>query len=284
MVNQRNAWRWLAALASDYAIIAFAMVLAYFGFQLGPVVGGVAIFVAICIIGTRQHALTILGHDGAHTLITRNRYWNDLLTNLFCFWPMGFGLSGYRKFHFAHHRHLGTPRDPEIAYKAEAAYALPAWPSRLAGRYFIAFFGDGIKEETMFIKYLIGMCSLPDRIGPALVWGTVVLCLWYFSAWWIAGLWFAAIFTSFWCVFRIRVWSEHVGTPGVHRIHAPLIYRLIFVPHNTWYHFEHHRFPQVPYWNLHAARALETTVPIFAIETLYLSYTVYPPTPEMRLP
>jgi hypothetical protein len=31
---------------------------------------------------------------------------------------------------------------------------------------------------------------------------------------------------------------------------------LWLLPHNTWHHYEHHHFPQVPCWNLPRLRAL----------------------------
>jgi len=47
----------------------------------------------------------------------------------------------------------------------------------------------------------------------------------------------------------------------VHRIHAPWYLRFWLLPHNTWYHYEHHHFPQVPCWNLPKVRALVGPVP-----------------------
>jgi fatty acid desaturase len=89
-----------------------------------------------------------------------------------------------------------------------------------------------------------------------------------------------ALGTSFGAVFRLRVWTEHVGTADVHRISARLFYQLIFLPHNTWCHFEHHRFPSVPFWNLPKARALETETHIDTLEALFSSYADYSAVPS----
>jgi hypothetical protein len=63
-----------------------------------------------------------------------------------------------------------------------------------------------------------------------------------------------------------------MGTADVHRISTQLIDRLIFYPHNIWCHFEHHRFPSVPSWNLRKAAALEIKTPIHTIKSLYAWY------------
>jgi Fatty acid desaturase len=41
----------------------------------------------------------------------------DLLANTLCEWPLMSNLSGYRAFHFEHHRKVGTPDDPELIHK-----------------------------------------------------------------------------------------------------------------------------------------------------------------------
>src|SRR5207245_10893270 len=69
---------------------------------------------AISTIGTRQHALAMLGHDGTHYHVSRAKRLNDVLTNLFAAWPLAFSSSGYRRWHLEHHRTVGTGADPEL--------------------------------------------------------------------------------------------------------------------------------------------------------------------------
>src|SRR5690348_3630924 len=73
---------------------------------------------ATLLIGSRQHALVVLGHEGGHYLITRDKAVNDLLTTILCLTPMLIPLDGYRSFHQTHHRALGEPTiDPELEHK-----------------------------------------------------------------------------------------------------------------------------------------------------------------------
>jgi fatty acid desaturase len=82
--------------------------------------------------------------------------------------------------------------------------------------------------------------------------GTLVYC----GQWWVIVVWYLGTAMVFWPIFRLRVWTEHVGTDDAHRIHAPWYIRWWLLPHNTWHHYEHHHFPQVPCWNLPRLRAL----------------------------
>ena len=276
----------MVALFNDYGAVGLAMVCSHSAFILAQqnhfdpmstLIAFIVIVRAVIAIGTRQHAILILAHDGSHGHASRSRWCNDLLTNLFSLWPFGMGLSGYRRFHFAHHRYMGTASDPEFVHKKKAApaYDLPASPRRIIGLASTALFGEGSSDQIYFIKYIIARNSLRDKVAPIAVWATLILVLWHFNTWWIALLWFVALGTSFGAVSRLRVWTEHVGTVSVHRISARLFYRMIFLPHNSWCHFEHHHFPSVPFWDLPKARAHETGPPICTLESLFASYGNY---------
>jgi hypothetical protein len=63
----------------------------------------------------------------------------------------------------------------------------------------------------------------------------------------------------------------------VHRIHVPWYLRAWLLPHNTWYHYEHHHFPQVPCWNLPRVRALlGDSPPILPVFDVISSYSRSP--------
>lgn len=67
----RLTWPWLWRAALDWLAIAGAMwLIGLFGLDWDrPVIAVIAWIVGLFIIGTRQHALGVLGHDGAHGLI-----------------------------------------------------------------------------------------------------------------------------------------------------------------------------------------------------------------------
>ena len=69
---------------------------------------------AVAFIGARQHALLVLMHDGVHHRLLRNRRLNDWMSEVILAWPHLVSARQYRKNHFAHHRYLNTPEDPDL--------------------------------------------------------------------------------------------------------------------------------------------------------------------------
>src|ERR1017187_5953910 len=101
-LSRRTALPWLRDAVLDWTVIACALDLVHV--FSNPVTW----LLALLIIGNRQHALAILGHDGTHFTLSHDRKLNDRLTNLIAFWPLGLTVSGYRTLHFRHHKHAGT--------------------------------------------------------------------------------------------------------------------------------------------------------------------------------
>jgi fatty acid desaturase len=259
--------RWLAAVALDWGVIAAALAgAAWLRRPEGYVL-------AILVIGNRQHALAIIGHDGAHGAACRPRWLNDALTCLLCFWPLGLGLDGYRKHHYAHHRHTGTAADPELTYKSWGAphWDLPASCNRRLALLLKDLCGLS-PRELLNLRRTIPPLSGADFVGPLCWWAAAAVVLLLTGMGWALLAWGAALATSYWATFRYRVWTEHIGTPGTHRIQVTWWQRLLFAPHNTWCHWEHHRWPSLPSGSLPAARELvpgEAVVPLCQLLTEY---------------
>jgi fatty acid desaturase len=72
--------------------------------------------VAIVLIGAGQHQLTGLAHEAAHHILFRNRFWNDLISDWLCMFPLYSSTQHYRLQHLAHHQFVNDPaRDPDIS-------------------------------------------------------------------------------------------------------------------------------------------------------------------------
>jgi fatty acid desaturase len=83
---------------------------------------------------------------------------------------------------------------------------------------------------------------------------------------WVFRLWVWSIAAGFRAVFRVRTWTENVAVPAngketSHRFSAGWLTRFLFFPHNTYCHYEHHKWPQVRYYNLPALRGLDEAKP-----------------------
>jgi fatty acid desaturase len=72
--------------------------------------------VAILLVGAGQHQLSGLAHEAVHHILFKNRFWNDLISDWFCMFPMYGATQHYRLQHIAHHQFVNDPdRDPDIS-------------------------------------------------------------------------------------------------------------------------------------------------------------------------
>ncbi len=106
-------------LARTYAFLALAITAALWFYALNdwsfwlnvPVT-----LLAILLIGAGQHQLTGLAHEASHHLLLRNRFWNDLISDWFCMFPLFSSTQHYRLQHIAHHQFVNDPdRDPDVS-------------------------------------------------------------------------------------------------------------------------------------------------------------------------
>lgn len=71
---------------------------------------------AITMVGAGQHQLTGLAHEASHHTLFKNRFWNDLISDLACMFPLYGSTQHYRLQHLAHHQFVNDPdRDPDIS-------------------------------------------------------------------------------------------------------------------------------------------------------------------------
>lgn len=211
---------------------------------------------AIVLIGSRQHALGVLGHDCAHYTAAKNRTLNDLAGELLCFWPLFSGLHDFRKHHFAHHRYFNTDRDPELLFKntwSRSQWSIPRTRSQIVGLFIGDLVGLGVIEVVKAF-FLLGRTRPRSIIGPVAMWSVAIAALYHFQLTIIAFAWSASLLTSFWGFFRLRTWTEHVGSESTHFVEMNWWQRLFITPHGSWTHAEHHDFPFVPFWQRHRLR------------------------------
>jgi fatty acid desaturase len=72
--------------------------------------------VAIILVGAGQHQLSGLAHEGAHHILFRNRYLNEIVSDFGCLFPIFGSTHHYRLQHMAHHQFVNDPlRDPDVS-------------------------------------------------------------------------------------------------------------------------------------------------------------------------
>ena len=252
---------WLRALLTDYSLFAVAFFLAAWG-------GWPFYPVSVLLIGIGQHRIAILAHEGAHGLISQHKHLNHWLAQVFGFWPLMIDMKVYRTFHNDHHRHTGNEElDPEFELKDDR-YHIPLTRTQLYTRFMLDLCGRSIGEFFQVVGYFA------KRGNP--VWAISFLALAGTASFSIGHpefffLFLAAMPTSYWAVFRLRIYGEHTDTMDTHRVHLKLWQRLLFAPHNIWMHWEHHQHPNVPYYQLPAVRNVYKDLPMVDYDTLIFS-------------
>ena len=259
---QPNFGRFLAALVCDWTVILIALaVTAKFPtwWVIGP---------AMFVLGTRLHALGVLGHEATHYCITRNRKLNDTLGALFCFWPLGGSLTGYRHFHQRHHRHLGTDQDPERHFYQSEIWKIPVAQGKPIRRFFEGCIGGHIVEFGKLLQSLLPR-NHAEWLGIPLWWATFAITLGLLGHLWLLGVYAITIPTVFWALVELRGWTEHRGIAETHRYQTHWLIREILFPHNVWMHYEHHQWCYIPFYNLPAARELDDSTPVVALKEVF---------------
>lgn len=266
-LGTRSLFPWLTDAVIDWLGISAALG----AVQLCP--HWYTVFAAVLIVGNRQHALAILGHDGTHYTLSHKAVLNDFLTNLFCFWPLGLTVSGYRALHYAHHRHTGTGDDPELGHKRLRApqWDLPAKPRTVLRYALMDLAGYSFADYTIIVRF-----AKPQRgreYLPLALFHMIAAGLLIGSGLWVAAvLWYASLVTSFMMFFRLRLWLEHQGTDDTQRLALTRLQGAILAPHNAWHHWEHHKYPTIPYHRLPEARRRMTGPPVLTLRALIESF------------
>jgi fatty acid desaturase len=71
---------------------------------------------AIILVGAGQHQMSGLAHEAVHHILFRNRWFNDLASDLLCMFPLFSSTRHYRLQHLAHHQFVNDPqRDPDVS-------------------------------------------------------------------------------------------------------------------------------------------------------------------------
>lgn len=249
-LSRPSTLRWLLRVALNWIEIIGSIYL------IGKLDRWAAYLFGLFIVATRQHALGILAHEGTHYCVAKNHKINDRLTKLFVTWPLMVDLENYRLFHLAHHTHSGTEEDSELFHKRkfQKEWKVPLPPGKMVGLLLKDVFGWGARNLIIVVGK-IGVRRPSNVAGALLWWGAVSGGLFFIGrSWWVAYFW-AAQWIFFWAIFRARMWTEHVGTEGTYRLQASPVWRFLILPHYTWYHYEHHKYPSVPCWNFPRLRA-----------------------------
>ena len=198
-------------------------------------IGWWAVWPAAVLIGTRVHALLLLGHIGAHRANGYSPKVGDFLTRWMVMGVTGMDLARYRRLHATHHAFISQPgKDPELDI-------VDTFKDRWSGSYrFIYTVKDLLGLHSSETNLLIKEMATPrSYIVPAIV---LVLALVFAPIGAVAFL--LSPFVGAITAHRLRAWTEHdhYRYPGyTFTMEKPSLWRRYFyLPHDQWKHAEHH--------------------------------------------
>jgi fatty acid desaturase len=254
--------RALIATAEEWAVIAAAIALsAYFWHPALYVI-------AVIIIGSRQHALMVLGHDASHYRYLRKRWQNDLFGNLFTMWPTFASVEGFRKFHGTHHQYTNLANDGNRklwhTHNAQGEFEREwVFPKTRRGLALIilrrAAFLTGI---SWIVRGIVGVFFIPQphwMVAARLAFYASIAAALTYGGGWLGFVWYWLVPFCTWHIAAqyIRLICEHSAVDAdedeynVTRTTLPTRLEAIFIlPRNIGFHIEHHWYPSVPFYRL----------------------------------
>jgi fatty acid desaturase len=226
----------------------------------------------VLVIGCRQLGLGIIGHDGAHHLLFRNKRLNDWV----CEWLLNRSLLGasivpYRNYHLTHHRYTQQQNDPDLVLSAPFPITLKSFVRKvvrdLSGQ-------TALKQRAALIRGAFGkpgeawskrIAAGTRRLGPNLAINAVFLAGFAVTGHWYLYflLWVLPTLTWEQLISRIRNIGEHAAVPdnddrlrNTRTTLANPLERAFIAPYFVNYHLEHHLLVSCPCYRLKEAHRL----------------------------
>lgn len=217
--------------------------------------------VSFLLVANRQFANYLVGHDGVHSLIFKNKFWNDLVSRLFCLAPVFVSLQSYREKHLLHHELLGTFVDPDKRLYDFYPVSKGDFFIKLMKHFFT------LRMTRDFLVYFTPWFDMTRRNFyrrekiQDLIQTTVValgfswIFISVFGAWIFLGLWVLPLLLLMPYYYFVSA-LQHGGVyereehESSRNIHGPLYLMEFLLPCATNYHGAHHLYPQVPFFYL----------------------------------
>ena len=215
---------------------------------------------AIFLIATRQNVLGLLTHEQVHRSGANSKF-GDLITNIFCAFPILITLQGYRHIHLTHHRKYFTDADPDYRRKQGKEFTFPQRPQEFLITVLKDIIGLNLIATVRGKAPSSASGENPEPVNRVLQIGfyaTVAVLLSVTNTWYYFLLyWFIPIVTVVQVIVRWGAICEHrynlidpsmeESTPLI----KPRLWEAILLPNlNFNLHIYHHWFPKVACRNL----------------------------------
>jgi len=204
--------------------------------------------ISVWIIGTFQFSIgESLIHEAAHYNLFKTKKLNDYLE--FAYGLPFFGdMNQYRSPHIDHHNKRNTSEDHIVE-----DYELRGLDKDGRNMFWLWFIKPVIGYAGYFyLRYIIDLKNIKTSVKLLAFWAPVISICGYFNVldllflyWFVPFLW---AFTSFFH------WSEvgkHYNAKSETRSDVSFLKN--FCHHNAGYHYIHHKYPTIPWYNLRKA-------------------------------
>ena len=197
------------------------------------------VWLGALIVGSRQHALGTIGHWALHKLMPKYK-----LAQWLTFAPVGVDPAKILSTHWAHHGAISDPvLDPEMSVVTRFK---DRW-SKLRNRDLLLDALGLHADETILV--LSKLMTTPRSL---LVYGFTAGAFGLVIGWIATLVWILGSITGLVLCHRLRARTEHdhLKNPGQTIVTSKpsLLRRIIFLPHFTWLHAEHHAAPSKKVW------------------------------------
>lgn len=216
----------------------------------------------VLVIGIKYYSLFIIGHDGLHGILFKDRKTNNLFSDIFVFAPIGAITRVNKRNHLLHHKFLSSELDPDI-YK----HTCTGKETILGFFFFLSGLEKVVKGLLLVMlnrheekkEYQNPLKHSLKEILLVIIFQLVFIVGLTYTFGWLGyiGFWVLPVYITI-LLDNIRSFSEHSHPEpdedaDEHRLITFLpnfFERVIFAPMNMHHHVAHHLWPSIPYYNL----------------------------------
>ena len=201
--------------------------------------------ISVWVIGSFQYAIgESLLHEASHYNLFKTKKLNDYLEWIYAI-PFFVDMTQYRSDHTAHHYKMNSKDDHLVE-----DYEIHGLNNPKKNVFWLWFIKPIVGYAGYFyLRFAIELNPIKSALKFLAFWAPVISLCWYFDVLHILALyWFVPFLWSFASFFYWTEISEHYNTKCGSRSDLGLLKNLFH--HNGGYHYMHHQFPTIPWYNL----------------------------------
>lgn len=203
---------------------------------------------SVWAIGSFQFSIgEVLFHEASHNNLFKTKKLNDYLEFLYAL-PFFVDMNQYRNYHIKHHNKLNSEEDHLVE-----DYELHGLNKAGKNLFWIWFVKPVLGYAGYFyLRFVIELNPRKSAAKFLIFWTPIIVTCLYFNVFHLLVLyWFVPFLWSFASFYYWSEIGEHYNTKSGTRSDIASLKN--FFHHNAGYHYIHHQYPSIPWYNLHKA-------------------------------